>query len=193
MKELVESFRFPHRTFKPKLIPSQEELKKFYNALKSQRDKALFLFYASSGLRNNEVLSLNRFTDIDFEKRRIIPKKEGNESKHVWVSFYNEEAEQELKKYLASRKDEDPRLFPICSAHVLRIFRKTRRRCGVNVTPQILREWFCSKMGELGVQDRYVDAFCGRVPNSVLARHYTDFSPGRLNKIYDKVGLTVLS
>jgi len=31
-------------------------------------------------------------------------------------------------------------------------------------------------MGRLGVPDRYVDAFCGRVPRSVLARRYIDFS-----------------
>jgi len=40
--------------------------------------------------------------------------------------------------------------------------------------------------------DRYVDAFCGRVPRSVLARHYTDFSPERLKRVYDKAGLKVL-
>jgi len=51
---------------------------------------------------------------------------------------------------------------------------------------------FCSEMGELGVADRYVDAFCGRVPRSVLARHYTDFSPERLKRIYDGAGLRVL-
>jgi hypothetical protein len=48
-------------------------------------------------------------------------------------------------------------------------------------------------MGKLGLADRYVDAFCGRVPRSVLARHYTDFSPERLKEIYDKAGLKVLS
>jgi len=45
----------------------------------------------------------------------------------------------------------------------------------------------------LGVLDRYVDAFCGRVPISVLARHYTDYSPEKLKEIYDKAGLKALS
>jgi hypothetical protein len=47
-------------------------------------------------------------------------------------------------------------------------------------------------MGELGVADRYVNAFCGRVPRSVLARHYTDFNPERLKRIYGGAGLRVL-
>jgi len=32
-----------------------------------------------------------------------------------------------------------------------------------------------------------VDAFCGRVPQSVLARYYTDFSPERLKETYVRV------
>jgi len=35
-------------------------------------------------------------------------------------------------------------------------------------------------MTDLGVPDRYIDAFCGRVPESIVARHYTDYSPERL-------------
>jgi len=61
------------------------------------------------------------------------------------------------------------------------------------ITPQVLRQWFACELGKLGVPDRFVDAFCGRVPRSVLARHYTDYSPDRLNEIYDKAGLSVLA
>jgi intergrase/recombinase len=48
-------------------------------------------------------------------------------------------------------------------------------------------------MGRLGVPDRYVDAFCGRAPISVLARHYTDFSPEKLKGVYEKANLTILN
>jgi intergrase/recombinase len=56
-----------------------------------------------------------------------------------------------------------------------------------------LRDWFCQEVEKLGVPDRYIDTFCGRVPRSVLARHYTDFSPEKLKEIYDKANLKVLS
>jgi intergrase/recombinase len=52
--------------------------------------------------------------------------------------------------------------------------------------------WFCVTIGELGVQDRYMDAFCGRLPASVLARHYTDYSSARLKAIYDRANLRAL-
>jgi intergrase/recombinase len=47
-------------------------------------------------------------------------------------------------------------------------------------------------MLRVGVSETYVDAFCGRVPKSALARHYTDFSPEKLEEIYEKVQLQVL-
>jgi len=55
------------------------------------------------------------------------------------------------------------------------------------------REWSACEMSKLGVPDRYVDAFCGRVPRSVLARRYRDLSLEKLKETYDKAGLKVLS
>jgi len=192
MKDLVESFRFPEQGFKPITVPTKNDLAIFYKTLNGRGNRALFLVFASSGLRHSEVLSLDRFENVNFEKRMLTPNKENNESKHTWVSFYNGEAKKALNEYLSSRKDSDPRLFPISKRHVLRIFKRASEVTGIRITPQMLRDWFCCEMGELGVQDRYVDAFCGRVPRSILARHYTDYSPEKLKRIYDKAGLKVL-
>jgi integrase len=54
--ELVESFRFPHQVYKPKHIVSKEDLRRFFAALESPKEKALFLLYATSGLRRQEIL-----------------------------------------------------------------------------------------------------------------------------------------
>ncbi|MFQ5951142.1 MAG: hypothetical protein ACE5KH_03555 [Candidatus Geothermarchaeales archaeon] len=50
-----------------------------------------------------------------------------------------------------------------------RDWKEARRKTGINITPQKLRQFFAAEMARLGVPDRYVDAFCGRTPNSVLA------------------------
>jgi len=76
---------------------------------------------------------------------------------------------------------------------VRKAFKKAGNTSNVKITPQILREWFCQEMGESGIPDRYVDAFCGRTPKSILARHYTDYSHEKLKEIYDKANLRVLS
>jgi hypothetical protein len=35
------------------------------------------------------------------------------------------------------------------------------------------------------------NAFCGRVPKSVLARHYADFSPEKLHETYQQANLVI--
>ena len=50
--EVVNSFKFPRPAFKPKIVPSKDELKKVLSlVMDSELGKVLFLFYASSGLR----------------------------------------------------------------------------------------------------------------------------------------------
>ncbi|RLI05401.1 hypothetical protein DRO26_02295 [Candidatus Bathyarchaeota archaeon] len=189
--EVVSSFKFPLKPLKPKSLPGKSELQRFFKHLKTLRDKTLFLLYATTGLRCNEVLSLE-LSDIDLDKRMIIPKSHEGRTKNVWASFFNEETKELLIEYLNSVDVKD-KLFPISSICVEKRFREASSNAGTKITPQTLREWFACEMGRLGVPDRYVDAFCGRVPRSVLARHYTDFSPERLKEIYDRAGLKVLS
>ena len=62
-------------------------------------------------------------------------------------------------------------------------------KTGIDITPQKLRQCFYSEMINLGVSETYVDAFCGRVPKSVLARHYIDFSVDKLAEVYCKTDL----
>ena len=123
----------------------------------------------------------------------IVPVTHEGNTKKSYLSFYNKECECHLKRYLESRKDLDSRLFILNESTQREIFKRCSKISSIKITPQILRKWFCCEMANLGVQDRYVDAFCGRVPQSVLARHYTDYSPERLKEIYDKANISVLS
>ncbi|MEM3447893.1 MAG: integrase, partial [Nitrososphaerota archaeon] len=84
-------------------------------------------------------------------------------------------------------------LFPYARSKLGCIWKDARRKTGIDITPQVLREWFAEEMSNLGVPERYIDAFCGRVPRSVLARHYTDYRPDKLKMIYDRADLKVLS
>jgi integrase len=174
----------PPYEFKPRILPSIEVLRRFYSNLKTTQDKLLFLLYATTGLRKSEVLSLE-VKDIDLDNRMIIPNKANSRTKRSWISFFNEETKAILQKYLRNRKEQTSKLFSIENADCF--------RHGAKITPQILRYWFANKMAEQGVQDRYIDTFCGRTPKSILARHYTDYSPERLKRIYDKANLKVLS
>jgi len=190
-KNIVESFRFPSIPYKMKKIPSREELDRFYSKLRTIKEKAIFKMFLTTGLRKSELLEI-KMGDIDFEKRMIRPSK-STRTKTQGLTFYTPEAELELKRHLSTRKGLTPesKVFDIGRAKLGDTFIRVSRASGIHLTPQMLREWFCSEMLSKGVQEVYVDAFCGRVPKSVLARHYTDFSPERLKEIYDKAQIKV--
>jgi len=187
--EIVKSFRFPKQVFKPKPIPSREDLQRFYKAIESDIGKTLFLMYATTGLRKNEVLSL-KLCDVDFKKRMVTPNCHSGRTKKSYVSFYNEETEKLLTEIVEAEKD---RLFSISDKQYRKIWKEAGRKTDLKITAQRLREWFCEEMSRLGVSDRFIDAFCGRVPKSVLAKHYSDYSPEKLKQIYDKANLKILS
>jgi integrase len=194
-REVVEGFKFPSKPFNPKIIPSKDDIRKFYYWLEGDfLAQAILLFYATTGLRRKELTSL-KIEDIDFERRMVIPKVSSSRTKGRWITFYNIEAEKALKRYLGSfkRLDKRRKVFQVTEIYFRNRYTAFKKETGIRITPQILREWFACEMGRLGVPDRYVDAFCGRVPRSVLARHYTDFSPEKLKEIYDKANLKVLS
>jgi integrase len=179
--------------FRPKQIVSKEQVKQFYLCLNTSKEKALFMLYATTGLRREEILSLTP-EDVDFDNRMITPNNHLGETKKSWVSFYNQEAEIVFKEYLAAKNaSRSKRLFPMQRNENVELWKIAQDKTGINITPQKLRQWFCTEMLGLSVSETYVDAFCGRVPKSVLARHYTDFSPEKLIKIYEKASLNILA
>jgi integrase len=72
----VERFRFPRVMLLPKAIPSKQELRTFFDAIDGLRDRAIFLMFASSGLRRQELLGLRR-GEITLEKRMLTPATKG--------------------------------------------------------------------------------------------------------------------
>ncbi len=202
--DLASCFKVPKTAPHPIMVPSRDQVRKTYANLKTLRTHkdsgplepgAMFLLLASSGLRIHEAKELV-VSQIDLEKRMILPGKNTSrasglrQQKLQWITFYNQEAERDLTKLMAKRSRPDEKIFE--RSTFFRIFKRASRPTGCKITPQILREWFSCEMGRLGVPDRYVDAFCGRIPKGVIGRHYTDYSPERLREIYDKASLRVL-
>lgn len=83
------------------------------------------------------------------------------------MAFYNEEAEALLEAHLSRSKSEE--VFTFSDRQYRKMWYMARKKTGLKITSKILRAWVCSEMGSLGVSDRYVDAFCGRVPRSVTS------------------------
>jgi integrase len=102
----------PRQPFRPKRVPGKTDLQSFYEAFDSSIGRALFLAYASTGLRKSELLSL-KFENVDFKSRMVVPNCHDGETKQSLVNFFGEEAEKALNEYLATRKDREGRVFCI--------------------------------------------------------------------------------
>lgn len=57
MPAMVNDFKFPSISIKPKSLPSKEELRIFFDALPDIKYRIIFLALASSGLRISELLN----------------------------------------------------------------------------------------------------------------------------------------
>jgi integrase len=112
--------------------------------------------------------------------------------KRSGITFYNEETALWLEKCLSERKDNSEKLFVISDRAWRRIWIRASKGAGVTITSKILRAWFSTEMGEIGVPDRFVDVFQGRAPRSVLAKHYTGKGLKTLKRIYEKANLKIL-
>ena len=186
---ITDSFRYPAIPFTPKQVPTVEQLQRFYHGLNGSVHRLIFLMLASSGLREMEILTLNH-DDLDTPNRAILPKNHEGSTKKSWCSFYSPECDDLVSEHITSRKG---RIFDIGPQGLRKAFASAARQSGVRIRPKDLRDWFACEMGKLGVQDRYVDAFQGRVPKTILARHYSDFTPEKLKAIYENSRLRVLT
>jgi len=170
--ELSNNIKFPKRKLKPKILPNKEQLMIFYNNLPSQY-KPIFLLLGESGLRVSELLNAN----FDTVTKMIIPKSHEGQTKHSWISFYQTAFDS---------------LLQITVDGLSHAFLKNSTSTGIKVYPHLLLSIFAREMSRAGVQDRFIDAFCGRIPQSVLARSYSDYSTEVMKEIYSKANIKIL-
>jgi integrase len=172
-------------------LPTKEQLQTGFNALNDDRERAIFLLYATTGLRKTELWKLT-FSEVDFDSR-CIRSRHNTRTKKAGITFYNVEAETYLKRYLQTRKDDKTRLIRIDSNSFANIWKRASEAAECYIRSQILRKWHSTMLGELGVPDRYVDIFQGRAPRTVLAKHYTGKDLEMLRRIYENLKLKILS
>lgn len=192
--EIADSFELPPSHPKPKKTPTKDELRETYRELESDELRVAFLILATSGIRRRELIELTP-ADFDQDDRLLYPStRDGQRTKRQWLTFYSAGTETELKRvYDFPELSADEPLISYHSDTLTRRFREASERAGtMRITPQTLRVWFCNEMSRLGVPDRYIDAFCGRTPSSALAKHYSDYTPRKLQDIYENTGLSVL-
>ncbi len=172
-------------------LPTKAQMKLGFEALKDNDTKTAFLFFTTTGLRKNEILTLS-VDKINFGTRAVVPQ-HFTRVKRSGITFYNAETETWLKKYIAENDIKEGLLFNFPYQKWGSLWRTITKAAGVKITPQVLRVWFSMEMGEQGIPDRFVDIFQGRAPRSVLAKHYTSKGIEMLDRIYNKANLDILA
>lgn len=184
----IEEFEFIQARTKLKTIPDDQQFIEFYNLLPYQT-QLVFLVLYTSGLRIGEVLSL-KIGNIDFETNMINASNiHKGTTKASWISFITQEVLDTVSDYLGTLGDfeDDDNLFSISSRAVQQAFKDASDKLGISINPHLLRTVFTEKCAKAGIDKKYIDAFCGRIPEGILAKHYTVYSPEALREQYDKV------
>lgn len=190
--DLIDDFKKAHLPIYEPKLPTKNQVRDGFYSLTTDIERALYLLYATSGLRKSEVLNLRR-DNVDFNLR-CIKANHHNRTKNSGITFYNQECEDFLMKItIKPHKKGNRNLFSIGSTRFRKIWDKASDSTNFRITPQILRVWQATELAELGVPDRYVDIFQGRAPKSVLVKFYTGKDLQRLKRIYENASLRVLS
>ena len=185
----IEDFKFSKSNAEIRTVPTDEDLMMFLQLLPKQTH-IIALVLVTSGLRIGEVLSL-RFVDIANELNMIdVSKVHEGDTKHSWLSFVTQQTIEILYEYLREIDfdyEDESRLFSNSSRVVQNNFEQASEKIGFKLKPHTLRMVFTEKCTMSGIKDKYINAFCGRVSKSVLAKNYTDYSPTSLKREYEKV------
>ena len=177
-----------------KETPTNEQLVQFYDVLPTYQMKIVFLVMLNSGLRENEVLFL-KYSDFNNETNMIDASNiHKGKTKFSWISFITNQTSELLQNYFLTDEfefeegnEDNTRLFNISSRSLQQAFKNASENLGFTISPRNLRTVFAERCREAEIKNEYIDAFCGRTPQGVLEKHYTDYSPKALRKQYDRL------
>ncbi|NQV40189.1 MAG: site-specific integrase [Nitrosopumilus sp.] len=183
----IESFEFSKTKAKIKHLPSDQELLEFVKELKGESQIAFLLMY-TSGLRIGEIVKL-KVENLNFEINSIDASEiHDGDTKHSWVSFFTTPLAKILQNYIEGKYiANNENLFSIESRTIQNNFKLVSEKLGIELTPHVLRSVFTEKCTVAKISDKYIDALCGRTSPSIIAKHYTDYSPQKLRLQYNLV------
>lgn len=172
-------------------LPTDSQLVEFCLQLPYQA-QLVFLMMHNSGMRIGEITSL-KIDDYNPENRMIDASHihQGN-TKFSWISYVTQQTASHLDDYFEKYFEEHPdagndSLFHINTRSVQNAFKTVSENTGIHINPHLLRTIFTEKCTKAGIAEKYINAFCGRVSQGMIAKHYTAYSPSALKEEYDKV------
>ena len=152
------------------------------------RDRLIIEMLYATGVRVSELVNI-KYSDIDFNNRRIIVCGKGNKERIV---YYGEYAEEVLKKYMNTHeKNKDGYLFTnskggkITDRGIRYIIDNIMNKLSVkvHVTPHVLRHTFATDMLNNGCDIKVVQELLGHT-SLRTTQIYTHVSNERIKEVY---------
>ena len=151
-----------------KEVLSDENMEVLRDTCHEIRDLAMVDLLASTGMRVGELAKMNR-EDIDFQERQCVVFGKGNKEREV---YFNARTKIHLKRYLESRKDNNPALFVSLSTPHNRLtisgvevrLRQLGRKAGISkVHPHKFRRTLATMAIDKGMPIEQVQKLLGHV------------------------------
>ena len=182
-------------------IITVEQMSDLVSSIFDPRDKAIVMLYAKTGMRLNELISMD-LKDIDWDKRIITVKKNGKRSN--CKVLFDDEAERILKRWVKAReniKTDNGALFVnysknqrIHQSTVMNIATKYARRLGFHkdggrldekFTCHCTRHWFTTHLRRAGMTREYIKHLRGdSLTETMDIYNHIDFE--ELRESYDR-------
>lgn len=171
---------------------SEEEIELLRQACKSDREKALVEFLISTGCRLSEVVGIDK-EDISWHEMSLFVIGKGDKERKVYFSI---KAKILLKKYLLSRKDNNPALFVTTRAphnrlggrSIEREIAKISKRAGFekSVFPHLFRHSFATQKINSGMPLPVLQHIMGH-ESPATTQIYAELSDENIMHEYKKI------
>lgn len=173
----------------PKFL-TEEDIESLREACSTSREHAIVEFLYTTGCRIGETIELNKVA-INWQNNSVIVHGKGDKDREV---YFNTKCRIWLKKYLESRKDNDPALFVtdraphrMSIAQMRYIVKKVADRAGieVNVYPHRLRHSFATHLLNNGAPMEAIQQLMGH-QKAETTQLYAQLSGERRREIYKR-------
>ncbi len=138
------------------------------DTMKGCRDYAIACFALDTGLRVNEIASI-QIGDLDLDKRMVLVKVKGGRWEKAFFSIHTASA---LERWLHMRDPKDPRLFQVTREGLKVIVRKWGEKIGIKLSPHDFRRTFAVMAIKAGAPTRLVQV-AGHWSDIRMVEYYT--------------------
>lgn len=183
----LKTIRKPIDYFKP------EEMAKMRDACKTHRERALIEVLRSTGARVGELVEIT-LDQIDWNTGDIMIL--GEKSDKYRPIFLDDDARYYYRKYMESRNDDSPFMFPQCKAPynqmstsgIRSIMKTIGERAGIKcrVYPHKMRKTLGMSLKNKGVDIGTIQEIMGHTSPSVTAIYYAQSTPDTLRSVRAK-------